>query len=338
MNEIDKLCKKLLKYPNVTGYAKMLQKRIRKGETVDEQCIQVHVREKVSEKMLRMQDIIPRALEGMPIDVVFVGDLKIPLPPKRKVMVAEKTGTIRPLVAGISVGNVAITAGTLGAFMEKAKSPDKGEVFLGSNSHVLCDEPKNETSGEKRIFQPGRYDGGSEAVAEYYWHKQLNAQETPSTCGISEGITGFLNSMSKALSRKTRFITVVEETNLIDFAVARLITPWENKFFDVEFPPEKFEFAGLGFAGSDQVSLACKSKYILEEGYKPLGYEICEVNAGDLLHKTGRTSCYSKAAAILESAYEVVSYGAYSVAFDDVVVTAKMLEPGDSGSSVWREK
>jgi hypothetical protein len=42
----------------------------------------------------------------------------------------------RPLIAGASVGHVAITAGTLGAFVKTAD----GELAILSNNHVLADE------------------------------------------------------------------------------------------------------------------------------------------------------------------------------------------------------
>lgn len=327
MNEIDKLGRSLLRYPNVVGFAKTLQKRRRKGKIEDELCLQVHVTRKVPELELRNQDILPKSVEGVPVDVVEIGELRA---------LSTKTDKIRPLVAGISVGNISITAGTLGWFMEKTTSPDKGEVFLGSNSHVLAEEPKNEGSNEKRILQPGSYDGGVEVAALYYWHKQLYPQGEPSPCGVANRVADTLNLMAKGLNRKTRFTTLLEEANHIDFAVAGMTVNWEKLFFDVEFPSDKFRFAGLGFAGSDIVSLVCKQQYIVEEGYRPLDYEVDTVKAGETLHKTGRTSCYTEAQVTLESAYEIVNYGAYNVAFDDVILTEKMLDPGDSGSSVWK--
>jgi len=228
---------------------------------------------------------------------------------------------------------------TLGWFMEKTMSPDKGEVFLGSNAHVLAEEPKNKTSNEKRILQPGDYDGGTEVVAEYYWHKQLHPLGDISECSVSNIVVNTLNVISELLGRKTRFLPIVEELNHIDFAVARMSTPWESCFIDVDLPSSKFCFVGLGFAGSDQVSLLCKQQYIINEGYRPFGYEVTEALAGDVIHKTGRTSCYSKAPVTLESAYELVNYGNYYVVFDDVIVTeGKLLEPGDSGSATWKEK
>lgn len=329
MNSLDNLGKQLLKYPNVCGYAKTLQNRQKKGRMVDELCLQIHVSLKLPEKDLRKLDIIPKSIEDIPIDVVFVGPLKA--------LNLKKTDKIRPLVAGISIGNAMITAGTLGSFMEKTTSPNKGETFLGSNSHVFVDEPKNDTSLEKTILQPGTYDGGVEVVAEYYWHKKLFPVDEPSNCEVSKVAAGFLNTLSKIFGGKTRFIPVIQEINHIDFAVARPLVKWENKFFDVEFPPDKYKFAGFGYAGSDQVSLTCKSQYIKNEGYTPLGYDIADPHDNDVLHKTGRTSCHSQTLIITESVHEIVNFGAYNVEFDDVIMSGPFLEPGDSGSGAYLE-
>jgi hypothetical protein len=332
---LDKIAKKVLKYPHVVGYAKTLQKRQKDGKILKEWVLQVHVSKKVSEKELRINDIIPKEIDEIPIDVVQIGSLQAPPPGKLETQ-TKKTETIRPLVAGISIGNATITAGTLGWFMEKTISPDKGEIFLASNAHVFSEEPKNEGSVEKRIYQPGVYDGGSETVAEYYWHKKLYAIGE-SECGVAKNIASFLNAIAEVFGRGTRLVPVTQETNNIDFAVARPSVPYELRFFDVELPPEKFRFVGLGFAGSDQVSIVCKQKYISMQGYTPINYEGIDVSVGNILHKTGRTSCYGQAKVLVESAFETVSYGAYTVIFDDVILTENMLSPGDSGSAVWRE-
>ncbi|HWT23683.1 MAG TPA: hypothetical protein VN213_09265, partial [Solirubrobacteraceae bacterium] len=68
----------------------------------------------------------------------------------------------RPLVPGLSVGHVDITAGTLGCFVEAA-----GGVSILSNNHVLADE--NRAAIGDAIVQPGRADGGEppgDVVAE----------------------------------------------------------------------------------------------------------------------------------------------------------------------------
>lgn len=64
-----------------------------------------------------------------------------------------ETGRVRPLRPGISVAHEAVSAGTLGAFVER-----DGAIFLLSNHHVLVGD-----SGQlgDPVLQPGPFDGGS---------------------------------------------------------------------------------------------------------------------------------------------------------------------------------
>jgi hypothetical protein len=66
---------------------------------------------------------------------------------------ADTRGRHRPLAGGISIGHHAITAGTLGCFVQ---SP-AGLAIL-SNNHVLADE--NRADPGDSIIQPGSLDGG----------------------------------------------------------------------------------------------------------------------------------------------------------------------------------
>lgn len=61
----------------------------------------------------------------------------------------------RPLLIGASCGHVEVTAGSIGAFCERA-----GKIFILSNNHVLANE--NFASKGDRILQPGRSNGGGQ--------------------------------------------------------------------------------------------------------------------------------------------------------------------------------
>jgi hypothetical protein len=63
-------------------------------------------------------------------------------------------GRHRPLILGASVGHIAITAGTLGAFVRSADS----DLAILSNNHVLADENRAEIGDA--IIQPADLDGG----------------------------------------------------------------------------------------------------------------------------------------------------------------------------------
>jgi len=344
LREIDRIGRQLLKYPNVTGYSKRYRYRIRRGKVIKELCLQVHVVKKVPEKKLRIQDVLPKEIEGIPVDVVEYGLLRIPPlleegPEQTKARESGKTGVIRPLVAGVSIGNYAITAGTLGDFVVKTKNPDQGEHFMASNAHVLVDEPARKEPVERTIIQPGRADGGSliHKVGEYYWHKQIIPQGSQSPCSITNAFCFVFNSLAKVFGRKSRVEPYISESNKIDFAVASLSTRFKPTHYDKIFSESQYACIGYGFAGSEQVSLVCKGKYIEEEGYKPVKHSFVETRIGDLVEKSSR-NCYSRGKVLDDSAYEIVSYGVYSAAFDDVIITERILYPGCSGSAIYKLK
>ena len=308
---------------NVVGYSKKLRKRIRDGEEVEEEVIRVYVSRKLDHSSLSLADLIPGEIDGVPTDVVEIGEMKA-LDAHPRAHVART----RPLVAGVSIGNWAITAGTLGWFFEDSA----GKVALGSNAHVFADDPLSPGSAEKRIVQPGRADGGAvpeDIVGSYLWHQPLMGSE----CALSNAVAGVLNGVSGLLGRKTRFELILVEKATIDFAVAEPTAEYEVRLHAADVCGG---FMGLGFAGSDQASFFCKAEHIEEAGWSPVDKETVSVAVGDQIHKVGRTTEYTAGQVVDDSAYGRVSYGGVSfVEFDDVVLTTKMLEGGDSGSAGW---
>ncbi|RLI46873.1 hypothetical protein DRO69_02100, partial [Candidatus Bathyarchaeota archaeon] len=123
--------RQVLSLPNVVGYSRSLKKKIVKGRVTDVDCIRIYVSRKVPEKELKPFHVIPREIEGIPTDVVEIGEVKA--------LKADKTGKFRPVIFGISIGNYAITAGTNGWLFKDRK----GRVFFGSNAHVFADSPVN---------------------------------------------------------------------------------------------------------------------------------------------------------------------------------------------------
>ena len=79
-------------------------------------------------------------------------------------------------------------------------------------------------------------------------------------------------------------------------------------------------------------------EFIRNDADTPVDVDVVEVEVGDILHKVGRTTGYTTGRVIDDSAYVWVSYGGYgnNRPFDDIIMTEKMLEGGDSGSSVWK--
>jgi hypothetical protein len=321
---LEEVWEKIKGKKNVIGYSKKLRKRIKDGREVDEEVIRIYVSKKVDPSALDVKDLIPREIDGIPTDVVEIGEIKaLNLHPLAHVT------RVRPLVAGVSIGNWAITAGTLGWFFKNGN----GREMLGSNAHVFADDPFKTSSFEKRIVQPGRYDEGKipdDVVGRYHWHQPLEG----SGCSLSNAIADFLNGVSSLFGRKTRFELTLTEKAKIDFAVAEPTVDYEIDLYTAE---ECEGFIGLGFAGSNQASFFCKAEHIRAVGWMPIDKSIELVTVGETVHKIGRTTEYTSGQVIDDSAFGRVSYGGLNyVEFDDVILTTPMLEGGDSGDSAWK--
>jgi len=309
---------------NVVGYSKRLRRRIRSGVEVDEEVIRVYVSKKLRLSALDLRDIVPAEIDGVPTDIVEIGEMTaLDIHP-----LAHAT-RVRPLAAGVSIGNWAITAGTLGWFFRDGR----GREMLGSNAHVFAEDPLAPSSGETRVVQPGRADGGnvpSDVVGTYHWHQPLAG----SGCALSNAITGLLNGASSLLGRRTRFQLTLTDRARIDFAVAEPTAEYELKLVTAE---EWDGFVGLGFAGSSQASFFCKAEHIEAAGWRPAEKAIESATIGETIHKVGRTSEYTSGQVLDDSAYGRVSYGGLNIVeFDDVILTTPMLEAGDSGDSAWK--
>jgi hypothetical protein len=66
--------RRLLRKKNVVGVG--IGFRYREGEQTDELALTVMVRQKLSPSELRPRDRIPRELDGVPVDVQEVGELR----------------------------------------------------------------------------------------------------------------------------------------------------------------------------------------------------------------------------------------------------------------------
>jgi len=64
----------LLSYPNVIGVAEGI--RTRRGKPTGEHCLVVYVNRKLPKSKLRTSEVLPREMDGVPIDVVEVGTVE----------------------------------------------------------------------------------------------------------------------------------------------------------------------------------------------------------------------------------------------------------------------
>ena len=104
----------------------------------DTLCIVCSVKEKVPASQLSGQDLVPAALDGTPTDVLQTGVIRALQAP---------TDRFRPAPGGVSIGHVAITAGTLGCWVTK-----NGQKVILSNNHVLANS--NDAEIGDAILQP----------------------------------------------------------------------------------------------------------------------------------------------------------------------------------------
>ena len=345
MSRDDKLAT-LRQKPNVVGYDKQLRKRIRDGVEVEEEVIQVFVSMKVPLAQLSDADKIPDEIDGIPVDVIDLGGEVTPnlftAQPAEALSAVGNRDRTRPIVPGISLGNINITAGTFGWVYDKG-----GELFGGSNAHVLHELPASPLAPKSpHILQPGSLDGGkmTDLVGSYVWHNQI-VPETPLAipeppcnwwCRFVRNFTGYTPPPAPVP-------TVPTPMNKQDFATFKIndtaVDYGSTYDFDVL---DEDRLIGLIYAGTPIVSMVTKVKYQLEKGYTPLNVKTAHVDRFDNLFKSGRTTGYTGKIpdelkyVLSDSIVIKVNYGQFYGWFDDVIMVNRMSEGGDSGSPVFK--
>ena len=156
----------LLDKPNVVGVA--LGNKYTNGVDTGEKGISVLVESKVREHLLGADELIPRTVDGVALDVQEVGILQAGNEPpadgpgdREPAGSQALTSRARPAFGGLSIGHFRITAGTLGTCCYDAEGfPGKPtRYYLLSNNHVLANS-NNAAIGDP-ILQPGPVDGGT---------------------------------------------------------------------------------------------------------------------------------------------------------------------------------
>jgi hypothetical protein len=180
------------------------------GQATGEAAVLVFVTQKVPESQLPERDVIPQVMDdGTPTDVIAVGHVAAQRQQQRRTSgrsedrgasyqpdgsVAEQLAGLsqplleelsglgqfepqllkrrmRPSPSGFSVGNVRVTAGTLGSvvydFLPGASVDPPGpglgtpsKFYILSNNHVLADSNRAQLGSP--ILQPGTFDGGTD--------------------------------------------------------------------------------------------------------------------------------------------------------------------------------
>jgi hypothetical protein len=134
--------KELFNKKNVCGTA--VGKKWVEGMPTDEPAILVFVQKKVKYdpnaiSAFAAEDLVPPEIDGIPTDVIEVGDL----------VKHSLTKKVRPLRPGYSCGHEHVTAGTMGGFF----LDDDNDVVILTNNHVAANE--NNAKVGDILYQPG---------------------------------------------------------------------------------------------------------------------------------------------------------------------------------------
>jgi hypothetical protein len=127
------------------------------GRMTDEMAVRLYVVQKLPSAALDPRDILPEEVNGVPIDVIesapafiletispdegmaiaSIDAFGAPVVAAAASCTAARQMRQRPVIAGISTGHFAITAGTLGCFCRSTREGDDPQaVYALSNNHV----------------------------------------------------------------------------------------------------------------------------------------------------------------------------------------------------------
>ena len=182
-------------------------------------------------------EAVPKTLAGVEVEVRVTGRIFALgcLPCSDILSVAEdkgnevvdRKGVVRPLVGGISVGNIYITAGTLG-IIKRMLVDGKLVPLILSNAHVLAmDMGANFVEEKTPIIQPGLADGGTEEnrIGELlgYWPIVFN---DPNAENYADAAIGVLDEGVEYLEEE-----ILSEDNMSTYTID--LTPEEVAAGDV---------------------------------------------------------------------------------------------------------
>ena len=279
----------LLSKPNVVAVG--VGRKVTGGRRTDELAMVVSVTSKQPEARLAAGERVPPRVNDLPTDVVATGPIYA---------LQSRTDRVRPAPGGVSIGHVAITAGTLGCLVRK-----EGALRILSTHHVLANRTDAEAGDP--IIQPGAADGGrdpGDRIARLGDFVPIEFDEEESDCPAGNAAAGALNKVAAALGSDTRLRAVrpFPAENLVDCALAEPLDP------------------------SDVTS------EILEIGTVA---GVAEGTLGTAIQKSGRTTGHTTGTIEQIDVTVQVSYGAGRTAtFVDQLMAGAMSQGGDSGSAV----
>lgn len=136
--------------PEVTGVD--IGYKYQNGRRGEEVVLRVHLREKLAPDLVEPAQLLPRDIDGVPLDVIQgnytpSGGGALALAARRR-----RRDPVQP---GLSISHHLGTAGTIGAIVYDRTD---GAPCILSNKHVLAEAALAEAGDQ--ILQPGRIDGG----------------------------------------------------------------------------------------------------------------------------------------------------------------------------------
>lgn len=308
-----------------------------RGEITDEMSLVALVQQKMPIEALTADDLVPREVDGVPVDVFEVGYIQA------QSVVLGPRDRWRPVIpGGVSIGHRLVTAGTLGAMV---KDRNNGQPFILSNNHVIANS--NDANTGDAVLQPAPTDGGlipQDVVAQLERFERLRwvdepveptpppgggtpppggGTPPPSSCDVAEFVAGIGNLLARLNGSGQRLQTVpasaveapapvnriaaqtVIPTNSIDAALARPINP-------EMFSPE---ILGIGLITGTMAP-----------------------RIGQSVRKSGRTTglttgIVTQMNAVIDVGYQTLA-GPRTARFTGQTVTTGMSQGGDSGSLI----
>jgi len=315
-----KQAKDFMKKPNVIGVG--AGRKWKDGHSTEEEAVVVLVKKKVDKKELSSEDLLPKEVEynksKVKVDVIEVGKIHA---------LNEHQFNHRPLVPGVSCGHFQITAGTLGLFVKK-----DGKPHILSNNHVMANS--NLALLGDPIYQPGPMDGGRSR------HTVAHLTEFPVISFTAK------NKVDAALALLVGHDAspVKPEPPVVDEPEEKL--PWWKRVWNTIID---FLRKLLGGGRDSSMDVQATSQNITPQ-VEPIAFSnamlnfpieltgnLAEIDVGDRVQKSGRTTGYTTGEILAEGVTVEVEFGPGQVAmFENQIIADNMSAGGDSGSTVFK--
>jgi hypothetical protein len=202
----------ILAKPNVVGVGTGYKRS--RGKLTSELSVVTLVKRKLPPTALAAEALVPASLDGVPTDVLEVGEIRA---------LATPTDRWRPAPGGVSIGHYQITAGTLGVVV---RDRGTGTRLILSNNHVLANS--NDASEGDPILQPGPADGGivgRDTIANLLRFEPIRYTSEPGTCSLASFYAAVGNFLAGLFGSKHRLDTIRQDPSAINYVDCALARP-----------------------------------------------------------------------------------------------------------------